>query len=275
MRFLSLILTLAIAIPGILVPSAVAQTTAAKPVKALLVIGGCCHDYKGQKTVLEAGLEERLNIDVVVAHDAKADGKTNVLNEVYNNPDWYKGYDVIIHDECSADVKDPVVVAGILKAHQEAGIPAVNLHCAMHCYRVPNSKAWFEFIGLRSTGHGPQVPIDITWTDTVHPAAAGMQNWTTIKEELYNNVEVYPTAVPLAKGKQVVKDKAGVEKTVEAVVVWASEYGPSKVRVFNTTLGHNTETVNDARYLDLVARGVLWAAGRLDASGKPVAGAAK
>jgi type 1 glutamine amidotransferase len=245
-----------------------------KPLKALLVIGGCCHEYPKQKSVLEAGLEERLKIDVVVAHDPASDGKTNVLNNVYNNPEWYKGFDVIIHDECSADVKDPAIVDGVLKAHRE-GIPAVNLHCAMHCYRVPNSKVWFEFIGLRSTGHGPQQPIEITWSNTTHPAAAGLPNWTTIKEELYNNLEIFPTATPLASGKQVVKDKAGVEKTVEAVVVWANEYGPSKTKVFNTTLGHNTDTVKDARYLDMVARGVLWATGRVDAAGKPVAGAAK
>jgi type 1 glutamine amidotransferase len=34
--------------------------------------------------------------------------------------------------------------------------------------------------------------------------------------------------------------------------------------VFATTLGHNNETVGDARYLDLVARGLLWAVDKLD-----------
>ena len=40
------------------------------------------------------------------------------------------------------------------------------------------------------------------------------------------------------------------------------EYG--KTKVFATTLGHNNETVADARYLDFVARGLLWAVGKLD-----------
>ena len=36
------------------------------------------------------------------------------------------------------------------------------------------------------------------------------------------------------------------------------------MKVFATTLGHNNETVADARYLDLVARGLLWSVGKLD-----------
>jgi type 1 glutamine amidotransferase len=35
-------------------------------------------------------------------------------------------------------------------------------------------------------------------------------------------------------------------------------------RVFSTTLGHNTETVSDPRYLDLVTRGLLWSVKRLE-----------
>ena len=33
-------------------------------------------------------------------------------------------------------------------------------------------------------------------------------------------------------------------------------------RVFSTTLGHNTATVGDDRYLELVTRGLLWAVGK-------------
>ena len=34
--------------------------------------------------------------------------------------------------------------------------------------------------------------------------------------------------------------------------------------MFATTLGHNNDTVADARYLDLVTRGLLWSVGKLD-----------
>jgi type 1 glutamine amidotransferase len=64
-------------------------------------------------------------------------------------------------------------------------------------------------------------------------------------------------------------------KTNNFVVVWTNQYGPKKSRVFSTTIGHNTATVSDARYLDLVARGVLWATGHLKEDGTPVAGYAR
>jgi hypothetical protein len=43
-------------------------------------------------------------------------------------------------------------------------------------------------------------------------------------------------------------------------------------RVFCTTLGSINETVADDRYLDLVARGILWAVDQIEANGSPKAG---
>jgi type 1 glutamine amidotransferase len=54
--------------------------------------------------------------------------------------------------------------------------------------------------------------------------------------------------------------------------VWTNSYGPKHTRVFSATIGHNNETVADARYLDLVTRGVLWATGHLNEDGTPAAG---
>ena len=54
--------------------------------------------------------------------------------------------------------------------------------------------------------------------------------------------------------------------------MWTNEFGAKKTRIFSTTLGHNNDTVADARYLDMVTRGVLWAAGKLGDDGKPMAG---
>ena len=73
-----------------------------KPIKALLILGGCCHDYANQQNILAKGIAERANVQVTVAYDP--DKGTKHLNPVYEKPDWSTGYDVIIHDECSADV---------------------------------------------------------------------------------------------------------------------------------------------------------------------------
>jgi type 1 glutamine amidotransferase len=246
-------------------PIGAAPDTDAKPVRALLVIGGCCHDYKKQQELLTKGISARANVQWVIAYDP--DTTTKHLNPVYEKEDWAKGFDVVVHDECSSDVKDLKIVERILKPHKD-GLPAVVLHCGMHSYRTegyPKATPWFEFTGLASTGHGPQAPIDIRYIDRESPITKGLDGWKTINEELYNNSagKLLDTAQPLAKGKQTFKSKDGKERTDEAVVVWTNKYN-GKTKVFATTLGHNNETVADARYLDLVARGLLWSVGKLD-----------
>jgi type 1 glutamine amidotransferase len=267
-----------------------ADAPATKPLRVLLVCGGCCHDYAKQQEILKTGIESRVNAVVDVAYNP--DTTTKATFEIYKSAEWAKEFDVVIHDECSADVTEPGYVKNILNAHR-AGTPAVNLHCAMHSYRWGNFRepvnagadnaSWYEFLGLQSTGHGPKEPIALTFTDKESPITKGMEGWTTVNEELYNNVQVL-TGKTLVTGFQVVPPKAKKgqplppdAKATEAtaVVAWTNEYGDKKTRVFSTTLGHTNETVADARYLDLVARGLLWATGKIDADGKPLAGYGK
>ena len=241
MRPLALLLLLSTAILGH------AET---KPLKALLVAGGCCHDYAKQHLILSQGIQARANVQVdVVWTDDKS--VTPPL-PLYDNPDWAKGYDIIIHDECAAGVKDMALVKRILDVHQT--IPAVHLHCAMHSFRT-GTDAWFKHLGIQSASHGPQEPIAITFVDKEHPITKPLADWTTIKEELYNNVNIFD-GHPLAMGKQVVKGK-----DVDYVVAWTNE--KVGARSFSTTIGHNNDTVADARYLDLVTRGLLWAMDKL------------
>jgi len=232
--------------------------TGKKPLRALLVAGGCCHDYTGQHKVIYEGIQARANVQVDVWWTD--DKSVNPPLSLYNDPNWAKGYDIIIHDECAAGNKDLTVLKNILDAHQT--IPAVHLHCAMHSFRAGNDQ-WFKHLGIQSNSHGPQEPIKIDFLDKKHPVTAPLENWTTIKEELYNNVNVFD-AQPLAMGKQIVK-RDGKEHEEVAIVVWTNE--KQGARSFSTTLGHNTATVEDARYLDLVTRGLLWACGKLDEDG--------
>lgn len=246
-----------IAILSLAVSGFSAEKPLPKPLRALLIAGGCCHDYAAQKDILKKGLEARANVTVDVIYTA--DKSTKARFDIYDNPDWAKGYDIVIHDECSADVKELPYFHNILNAHKT--IPAMNLHCAMHCYRIGTDE-WFKFVGIHSTGHGPQEPIAIDFVNQDHPVSKGLENWTTIKEELYNNINIFPSATPLAKGLQMVKQKDGTMKAMESVVVWVNEY--EKTRVFSTTIGHNNATVGDDRYLNMLTRGLLWACGKLD-----------
>jgi type 1 glutamine amidotransferase len=237
----------------------------AKPIRALLVLGGCCHDYKKQQDILTKGISARANVQWAVSYDP--DTGTKHLNPWYEKENWAEGFDVVVHDECCSDVKDIKTVEKILKPHKE-GLPAVILHCGMHSYRTegfPKSTPWFDFTGLASTGHGPQAPIEIDYIDKESKITAGLNGWKTGNEELYNNSsgKLLETAQPIAKGKQTFKSNTGKESTAEAVCVWTNTYN-GKTKVFATTLGHNNDTVGDDRYLDLVTRGLLWSVGKLD-----------
>jgi len=259
-----LLVCLSVALCGTFTPHTTSGADPVKPLKVLLVLGGCCHDYAAQQEILSKGLTERAHVEVTVAYDP--DKTTKHLNPIYENADWSKGYDVIIHDECTADVKDLAVIERILDPHRN-GLPAVVLHCGMHSFRsegFPNVTPWFEFTGLQTTGHGPQVPIDLKFLNPDHAINAGLENWKTSKEELYNNSagKLLDTATALANGVQMVKNKEGEEVAVESVVIWTNQYN-EKCKVFATTLGHNNETVSDPRYLDLVTRGLLWSCGKL------------
>jgi type 1 glutamine amidotransferase len=245
---------------------AIADEPPVKPIRALLVIGGCCHDYKAQKDILARGIAERAHVEVEIAYDP--DTTTHHLNPIYESPEWAAGFDVIIHDECCSDVKDLAIIDRILAPHRH-GLPAVILHCGEHCYRsqgFPKAVTpWFEFTGLQSTGHGPQLPIEISFVATDNPISKGIANWTTIKEELYNNSEghLLDTASALARGRQTVT-RFGRETHPDFAVVWTNNYRGTKV--FATTLGHNNVTVSDPRYLEMVTRGLLWSCGKLNES---------
>jgi hypothetical protein len=249
------------------------------PLKVLLITGGCCHDYAKQKDILKAGLESRINIIVDQVHTD--DKTTKPPLAIWGNPDYAKGYDLVIHDECGDALNEPEKVLGVLNPHKN-GIPGVNLHCAMHCYRIGNPNEpvtlgtphgyWFEYLGLQSSGHGAQLPIDLNFTMDKSPISTGMTNWTTINEELYNNIHIFDSAKAVTRGAQVTKSRDGTLKTNETVVAWTNIYGDNKTRVFSTTIGHNNATVSDTRYLDFVARGVLWATKHLNEDGTAAKG---
>ena len=114
-----------------------------RPLKGLLITGGCCHDYENQKRIITGGLSQRVNIQWDVIHEGGT-GRDHKVS-VYSKPGWAKKYDVIFHNECFGGVKDDRFVAGIAEAHH-AGVPAIFVHCSLHSYRnAPvGADAWRE-----------------------------------------------------------------------------------------------------------------------------------
>ena len=71
-----------------------------------------------------------------------------------------KGYDVVFHNECFADVKDPAFLREIVAEHEQ-GTPAVLMHCAMHCYRAGTDE-WFRFCDVTSSRRSVRQPSGVS-----------------------------------------------------------------------------------------------------------------
>src|SRR6266498_576559 len=83
--------------------AAVGAAEKPKPIKALMITGGGSHDYPTQQKTLSEGLATRLNIELTILLEGT---DREHMHSAYNNPDWAKGYDVVIHNECFGMVKD-------------------------------------------------------------------------------------------------------------------------------------------------------------------------
>jgi type 1 glutamine amidotransferase len=223
-----------------------------KPLRALLVTGGCCHNYPLQTQQLTNAMTKLAAVEWTIVKEGGNGTRAEI--SLYNNPEWAKGYDVVIHNECFADTTNPDYLRKITTAHH-AGVPAVVIHCAMHTYRSAEIDDWREFLGVTSKRHDHQSKYPVKLVEPAHPILKGIApNWVTPMDELYIIDKVWPNAKALATS---VSEKDG--KTYP--VVWTNQYG--KARVFGTTYGHSDEAWRDENFLKLVSQGTLWAAGRL------------
>lgn len=226
-------------------------TAAPAPIRALLVTGGCCHDYELQAKALTEGSQKFAAFTWTVVN---AGGKgTRGQIPLYDSPDWAKPYDVVVHNECFADTTDAAYIRKITAAHK-AGKPAIVIHCAMHSYRAATVDDWREFLGVTSRRHDHQSKYPVKAVAPQHPALRGFPAvWTSPMDELYIIEKVWPKTTSLATS---VSEK---DQSVQTAV-WTNDYHGT--RVFGTTFGHSNDTWKDPVFIALLSRGLLWAAGR-------------
>ena len=89
---------------------------AGKPLKALLVTGGCCHNYEFQSKSLTLSSAAEADIEWTVVN--KGGKGTTAEIELYNDPNWSKGYDVVVHNECFAGTKNMDYIKKIVDGHK-------------------------------------------------------------------------------------------------------------------------------------------------------------
>jgi len=231
--------------------SSAAETKPAPSFRALLITGGCCHNYALQTRALTNAVAPLARVEWTIVNEGGSGTRAQI--PLYSNTNWAKGYDVVVHNECFADTKDPAYIRSITAAHK-AGTPAVVIHCAMHTYRATDIDDWREFLGVTSRRHDHLSNYRVKVTDASHPVVKDMPpEWVTPKDELYVIEKLWPNAKALATSKSEADGR-------DYAVIWTNQYGPS--RVLGTTFGHSDETFRDPVFLGYLARGVLWAAGR-------------
>jgi type 1 glutamine amidotransferase len=242
----------------LLSPRAAAGAPPAEPVKALLITGGCCHDYAFQTRALQEAPAGKGLVSWKVVDEGGTGTRAKI--KLYDDPGWAAGFDVVVHNECFADTDDPDYIRRITAAHRD-GVPAVVIHCAMHTYRAAEIDDWRELLGVTSRRHEHQSRYPVTAVAREHPILARFPAaWTSPRDELYVIEKLWPGATALATSRS---ERTGKEHPV----FWVNAFGTA--RVFGTTFGHSSETFADPVFLETVLRGVLWAAGRLEGGGEP------
>jgi uncharacterized protein len=224
-----------------------------KPLKGLIITGGCCHNYKFQSEALTTGIAKVADVEFTVVNEGGTGTRAEI--ELYKNKDWAKPYDVIIHNECFADTADEDYIRSITEAHK-AGKPAMVIHCAMHTYRSAKIDDWREFLGVTSKHHEhmAEYPVKVVAKD--HPIMKGFpENWVTPKDELYIIEKTWPKTTPLATSAS---ERSGKVQPV----IWVNDFHGT--RVFGTTYGHADDTFRDPVFINLLGRAFLWSAGKLD-----------
>lgn len=223
-----------------------------EPIKALIVTGGCCHDYDAQTALLIEGIGKYANVEFDVVQEGEG---TRHVHSVFKQDNWTRGYDVVIHNECSADVGDEVG-SKVAKEHYDSGVGAVMIHCAFHTFRTMEGEEWRAALGATSKRHTHQKPITITFDEPTHPILAGTKEFTTGDEELYIIDKVFDHSIPLATGHQ---------GEHSYPLMFANEYGNAKI--FSVTAGHNTATFEIDEWMHIVAKGLLWSCDKINADG--------
>jgi type 1 glutamine amidotransferase len=230
------------------------------PIRALLVTGGGWHDFETQKKIIAEGVSDRIHVQWTLDYEA---GKRNDFEPTrFQDEDWIEPFDVVLYSigigrmpvEKQKDLTDRIA-----DAHRDAGVPAVFIHNALHFGR--EVERWAEFTGLKSRRHTSNRPREVRNLAPDHPIMRDFgETWAPATVELYLVESVSPGITSLAD----CDDEDGQSH----IAYWTHHYGD--VPVFGTTIGHDNRVVADPVFLNTMARGMLWATGKLDDDGNPL-----
>lgn len=204
-----------------------------KPVLKVLFLGDQGHHVPKQRYDQVQPAMERRGIDLQYTESL---GDMNLAN--------LKSYDALVV-YANIDEITPEAEEGILSYVQQGG-GFVPLHCASYCFR--NSSKMVQLIGAQFKEHGTGV-FHTQLADTDHPinrGYGGFESWDeTYTHHLHND-----------ENRTVLSYR--VDQRGREPWTWVRTEGEG--RVFYTAWGHDQRTWGKTGFLNLLERGVRWAA---------------
>ena len=204
--------------PGILGPNAnpfAGQT----PINAMIVTGGCCHDYTGQSKVLMDTLNAVMPINwtVVQGMSQPAGRQAAALRE----PGL--GARASTSSSTTSAGRTATCPRAIVQNITRPNVARMFFHCTLHSYRVMTNDGWRELIGMTSRRHTRAHNILLKWAEG-DPITAGLPPFVTPIDELYVIEKVWPNTKALATA-------VSPEDGTTYPLVWTHEYqGRARLR---------------------------------------------
>ncbi len=229
------------------------DTSAADPVRVLILTGRNNHNWKQTTPMLQKVLEEsgKFRVDTTVPPQGLT--RENLAN-----------YDVILSDWNSWGGGSKELEATWTAAARQAYLDFVRGgkgHVTVHAGGSSFYKDWPEYRkvslvywNLGTTGHGRQHEFEVRIDKPDHPLMAGLETFT-MRDELWNKPGLVEGATVLASAYSDKQNESG-DRWEPSVV--AATYGEG--RCFATLLGHDAKIMENKDFQQLLIRGVEWAA---------------
>jgi uncharacterized protein len=213
--------------------------------------GGGYHDFALNLSKLLPAVAARTPMTLTELTLDPTEPASKTSRRALEDADLAAEYDAIL-DYTQGDLPLPDSVKDKLLAFVRGGGGLVGLHCAADSF--PGWAGWDDLLRGRFERHPPFGDIVVAVCDKSHPVVAGLPPEWILKDEFYHlkNCDW--------NDKTVIMAGTSPEGGDPRPVTWVREYGAG--RVVYTILGHGGETHSDARYQQLVAQALQWAAGR-------------
>lgn len=166
----------------------------------------------------------------------------------FKDVDKLKALDLIVPIWTMGSIEKEQLQSVTEAVREGAGIGGV--HGGM-CDAFRQSTEWQYMTGGQWVAHpgGDGVDYVVRIVDHLHPITNGLKDFDVCSEKYYMHVDpaVHILAVTYFDG-------------VAMPVAWTKTWG--KGRVFFSSVGHNAKSAGEPHALELITRGLVWAAGR-------------